>query len=142
MKKSKQLISYIKYTVLICFINTMAYGQCSLTSGPNHSVINYECPQDILYITATVPYNGVLAKGRAYTKFGAGNGGQYKKPLIMVEGLDLDIGDNHDQGHRIGDRGWPNFIAGISNEREPNDHILDDLPILINNLKHVLLLIF
>lgn len=31
-------------------------------------------------------------------------------PLILVEGLDLDINHRGDQGDRYGDRGWPNFI--------------------------------
>lgn len=95
-------------------------GQTHTLSNPDGTTITYEAPQDILYLTATIPYNVIYAEARAFTKFGVGNNGQYKKPLILVEGLDLDISGNGDQGDRIGDRGWPNFISYTSNERDLN----------------------
>ncbi len=129
-----------KQFAILLFINLSSYvcfAQCNtnypntsvnyrtMISGPDQTPLTYMCPQDILYI------NAPNAQGRAFTQFGAGNGSNYKKPLILVEGLDLDIGGNGDQGDRIGDRGWPNFISHTSNERDPDDHILDKLATLL-----------
>lgn len=114
--------------ILLCLcsvINLQSQTYRTLVSGPNNDAIVYEAPDDILYITANIPYNGTYAKGRAFTKFGAGNNGQYKKPIILVEGLDLDIGENHDQGDRIGDRGWPSFIAETTDENDPTERVFE-----------------
>lgn len=124
------------FLFLICLLNlekSIAQPMCTLTN-PDATTITYECPQSVLFLTGHAPYNNITAKGRAFVKFGAGNNNQYKKPIILVEGLDLDLRKNGDQGDRIGDRGWPNFIAGISNESEPSDVILNNLPILLNDL--------
>lgn len=115
------------YTVVLLSVfsifNLHSQTHRTLISGPNHDVIDYEAPNDVLYITANISYNGTHASGRAFTKFGAGNNGQYKKPIILVEGLDL--GDNHDQGDRIGDRGWPNFVTGTTDENDPTERVFE-----------------
>lgn len=116
---------FILFISFYSSLNLQSQSYKTLVSGPNHDVIVYEAPDDILYITANIPYNGTYAKGRAFTKFGAGNNGQYKKPIILVEGLDLDIGENHDQGDRIGDRGWPSFIAETTDENDPTERVFE-----------------
>lgn len=47
-------------SLIILFSTGKISAQCSLTDLDG-TVISYECPEDRLYITASIPYNGIYA---------------------------------------------------------------------------------
>lgn len=129
----------MKKIILVSFLTLLFSGntnaQCVITNlqdaNGNYIPLNYECPYAGFNLSGT--YNGVVYSGDAWLKPAAGNTlGQLRKPLIFVEGLDLDT-EHHDT-HRHGSRGWPNFISGIASETDPSEIIFDHLPILISEL--------
>lgn len=72
------------------------------------------CPDTIFSLSAipaclgSVPDkdNQFPAAGRAYVKFGNGNNGHLKKPIIFVEGIDFNTGNSIGNPYRYGDFGW------------------------------------
>ncbi|MBL0046789.1 MAG: T9SS type A sorting domain-containing protein [Bacteroidetes bacterium] len=112
-----------------------AQAQCMISNLRNangaYVPLNYECPASGFNVTGV--YNGTVYSGDAWLKPAPGNSiSQLRKPLIFVEGLDLDT-QNHDV-HRHGSRGWPNFISGVASEIDAGETIFDQLPILLSEL--------
>ena len=77
---------------------TNAIAQCSVNNFSVNNIavtINYVCPDAGIHCVAS----DNSAQGDAWIKYGAGNGGQLKKPFIFVEELGLDITSEATHGH-------------------------------------------
>ena len=88
----KQFKQFLQIYAMGVF-TTHAVAQCSVNNFSVNNVavtINYECPDAGIHCIAAYGIGGGFAEGDAWIKYGAGNGGQLKKPFIFVEGLDLD----------------------------------------------------